>query len=292
MLLNVSCLTLSSGGGGASLSPSLMTPHRPKKWVTHKVSQSANRSSGHAVEVGEVCTPDFTKPSGQNIGGMVSTLDSIDKTFENESPAKCSGVTGLCSDGSYSFCELPAGGFCESEGRCGQTTAANIFASYCSEKIEPRRFIDTAWDMTPGTRPGTLVTMLNTVFDDRQCYNKSFKWAETNSNASNLISDLYRATESELTFTPLPPESDWLPRKKPVAVLVDIDVPHWVTVVGVVNYKQPGCSVVINENGRQHLTSCSQFVKDARLGNTKLGICSRIVCSSYTIIAPVSSSAI
>ena len=88
----------------------------------------------------------------------------------------CTKVEGLkrittdvfkCNDGSISFDQLDSSNY---EGRCGQTAAVNSVYSYCKQTFfEPSKNLLFFADLTPGTRPDTMVAGLNTIMLHKSC---------------------------------------------------------------------------------------------------------------------------
>jgi hypothetical protein len=127
-----------------------------------------------------------------------------------------------CPDGSISFDQLDSSNY---EGRCGQTAAVNSVYSYCNKTFfEPSKNLLFFADMTPGTRPDTMVAGLNTLMLHGSCETGQWKHYYS-SNRWDFFKRLVYATKKVNN------------KLRPLPVLIkpsrSQSTLHWVTVVSV-----------------------------------------------------------
>lgn len=89
-----------------------------------------------------------------------------------------------CVDGSYSVRSFGYDGYYGAyEGVCGPQSAATMFYPYCGKTFDPRQSMELGRfdDITPGTRPTTLASGLNTIFSRNRdiCNRGTWKAFET-----------------------------------------------------------------------------------------------------------------
>lgn len=220
--------------------------------------------------------------------------DNCDQKIESEGTSHWQ-----CQDGSYSFSQPSSNGdgiewrgqTYNTEGKCGQTTFANIVKNICGIYADPATveysymhalhrppqgyewFLGPlmfllkrdAVDKFPGTLPGSLVDALNSFFSDYPNLCGHGKWEKFRaSSGDNFIKNIahglqLRGKEKPFKITRL---NGQVVERSPVAVLIKFpnkDSLHWITVVDYEVAPENGCVLTYNAEGVQYKTSCLQM---------------------------------
>lgn len=182
-----------------------------------------------------------------------------------------------CNDGTVSFVQPKSTGICDAEGKCGQTSAANIMYMYCKLITSPKAYTNAYLsDYTPGVRPDTMKEGLNKMFNKnwKECPQEHGSWHYYDSY--DYESDYIDAVERGLkpSF-----KSDYVVKRTrangkkikrtPVALLIRNpggEELHWITVVDVIRGKTgpKTCHMVVNHWDDQYEVPCSKIAKWSR----------------------------
>jgi len=191
-----------------------------------------------------------------------------------------------CKDQSTSFKQPDGTGINGYEGRCGQTSAANVTFYYCKQALHPVIDINSFFsDPGPGVAPRTLRDGLNDIFKSshRSCpqngnwkrvsYKDSsayIKGIESGLNAKVEFKHKLRRYRSDgkLAFT------------TPIPVLIaQGSYLHWVTIIDLVKTGKE-CKVVYVDQGTQSEVSCDSMAKSSY----EVGRMWYPLLNSYTLI--------
>ena len=135
--------------------------------------------------------------------------------------------------GSWSWDQPASAGIAGWEGRCGQTCVSNLLAnSPGGTRVTPQRVIQTAWDVTPGSLPSTVLRALRRL---APMNGRTYSLSE---NDENALSD---ATPTN----PIGCLVAWSPSTL-----------HWITPVGTTS-----SHVFFNHWGRQQSLTRDEFSK-------------------------------
>lgn len=182
-----------------------------------------------------------------------------------------------CDDGTISYNQAYYSGLSSKKtdynGLCGATAASNVIHAFCKGIFtEPTELGDTRFsDITPGIRPDTLESGLNSFFqDNKECPAGEWKYYYTDNRFDFLNSLKIETRKQNSGWTRI---ANGKSRKiSPVIALVESfstpGVLHYVTVVDVIgfdnnNYKESynskTCKVVFNHFGIQSIKTCKEF---------------------------------
>ncbi|MBI2519066.1 MAG: hypothetical protein HYV97_01555 [Bdellovibrio sp.] len=171
-----------------------------------------------------------------------------------------------CDDGTVSFLQPDSEGWFGNEGKCGQTAASNVLFMYCGLVGHPQwysnRFLN---DLTPGVRPGTLESGLNTIFDEESAC-PGGTW---NIRIGSSYNDFLYEIENGLTpkfnhkglITRTRSSGEKVKRSPVIALLRSPGsrTLHWVTITDILNRKNNNCQLVINHWDDQYAVPCHKF---------------------------------
>ena len=177
----------------------------------------------------------------------------------------CTKVEGLtkiktdvfkCKDGSISFDQLDSSNY---EGRCGQTAAVNSLYSYCKKTFfEPSANLLFFVDMTPGTRPDTMVKGMNTMMLHKSCERGTWKHYYSDTSWDFFKKLVYGTKKVNNNVRPMP-------------VLIkpsrSSSTLHWVTVVSVEGFDTKMEKKFDNEvkKSNYNMARMFDFLKDPKL---------------------------
>ena len=234
------------------------------------------------------------KDSCQNSGqfGSVKFLNNFFKKVKRTSgsnPQYVSCRNEICPDGTISYEQPDSEGFKDSEGKCGQTAAANLFKTYCGLNAPPKLIDNFFWDPTPGVHPDTLEAGMNNIWRaDKIHRNRRGEkstcpvgvWEKRVATDANdflgLINSSLRKKYKNTQGVFSQPKRNRFPENSlskpvevsPLAVLIETDGKkdgvslHWVTVVDKY-YVGNDCRIIYNTWNDQYDTSCSDFATKA-----------------------------
>ena len=213
-------------------------------------------------------------------------VETCSDNIENEYPSFHYGIR-ICSDGTTSFDQPNSQGIFDSEGKCGQTAASNVFHMYCKMIASPSYCNAHLDDSTPGVKPSTMDTGLDKLFNEDLSRCPTGFWDETN---YKYQSDFILGIEYKLNS--IPSNGNMVTRKLPngqkrkkAPVMILIKSPgsktglHWVTVVDIERSRN-SCHMILNTWGKQYKVPCSKVAEWSRDVEESFGI----VLSKYTVI--------
>ena len=200
---------------------------------------------------------------------------------------------GNCSDGSRAYVQpySEQRAFIDGyEGRCGQTTAANLFKMHCNKDLYSPNLLNGYFnDITPGVRPATLADGLNKIFDRNHISCPfSGRWSVYEATDEADFLDLINKGLGQINYGGRKWQSfkrkriQVMAERSPLAVLV---IPswgekgkslHWITIVDMYFLKNT-CYMIYNDDGYQFKTTCKRVANMA--SKTLLG-----PISPYTVI--------
>lgn len=175
-----------------------------------------------------------------------------------------------CKDRSASYVQPDSEGIGGNEGKCGHTMAANMFNVICKRAVHPAKYFRGVFrDITPGVRPGNVVSGLNKAFavNELNCPSNQGNWRKAHFNSS---SDFISTVKNELIPNYSHPNQQIIARggqqyfRNPVGVLLlspgsRIGL-HWVMVIDHIQ-KDDACHFVINHWDSQYEVPCEKVAK-------------------------------
>tara|TARA_B100000925_G_scaffold143626_1_gene107580 strand:- start:7842 stop:8675 length:834 start_codon:yes stop_codon:yes gene_type:complete len=211
------------------------------------------------------------------------------KNSSNGTPKYVICENTICPDGTTSFRQPKSEGIKGSEGKCGQTAAANLFKAFCNIDAPPTLLDNFFWDPTPGVHPNTLELGMNNIWRADKIHRDRREekstcpigvWKKRVAADANDFLGLInyglrkKHRNSRGAFTQ--PKRNRFPKNSlskpvdvsPLAVLIESDGKkdglslHWVTVVDMY-YLNNDCRIIYNTWEEQYDTSCSDFSKKA-----------------------------
>ena len=180
-----------------------------------------------------------------------------------------SSTYSVCNDGSTSFDQPDSTGWNGWNGFCGETATSNLIKMSCGENWHPDGMIHSmAADYTPGTRPSTLVSVINKLAQDSNCGGKKWTYYDTADNAKDYIDSIVTGLRSGTVFTRTR-ENGTKVKRAPVMTLVKMSgskTLHWITIVDITGYNpdlplssNPKCVAYANQWGKQYKIPCSDL---------------------------------
>lgn len=178
-----------------------------------------------------------------------------------------------CKDGSVSFKQPSSTGWQGWNGYCGETAASNVLYMSCSMITSPIGYCNAYTDdVTPGTRPSSLASGLNRMFDDNKSTCPKGKWKTYNDVDSprEYIDYLVGGLESYQGIKRLRSNGKKIDRS-PFPIMIEVPPKgskglHWVTVIDVEGfdktknlYLQDNCQVTINHWSDQYKVPCERL---------------------------------
>ena len=108
---------------------------------------------------------DACQTFGQQEGAsLLFNFFSKVKNSSNGTPKYVFCENAICPDGTTSYRQPKSEGIRGSEGKCGQTAAANLFSAFCGVNAPPKLLDNFFWDPTPGVHPNTLELGMNNIW--------------------------------------------------------------------------------------------------------------------------------
>lgn len=199
------------------------------------------------------------------------------------------GCSGKCDDNTYSFEQPDSRGPGGYEGKCGQTAVSNLIAMNCDVEIAPGNCDTVTKDYTPGSRPSTVIGLLNHYRSTKRsnCRGKG-RWKIFHSQKELFIGDIYRALTHQKILERerihFPPREDKY--VSPVAILVEMGAPHWIVIVDMLDYGTKDCKVIFNTWGDQYWARCETLTKWANMGGKSScqGVSTKLACGNFTYV--------
>jgi hypothetical protein len=174
-----------------------------------------------------------------------------------------------CDDQTVSFIQPSSTGPGGWNGYCGEVAVSNVTRMLCGKAIDPLKI--PAHDVTPGTRPGTLRSATQQIFDhSAQC--PRGRWLTRGAlTASSYLTRLKAALYNQPHQIRRDRNSVERVEVTPVPVLIASNIQnyHWVTLVDFIYNRNDKyqCDAVVNTWGDQKLMTCENLVKH---GNTPI----------------------
>lgn len=177
-----------------------------------------------------------------------------------------------CKDGTVSFKQPSSEGYKGWEGKCGQTAASNLMYGYCKIVTSPKSYTNKYLsDYTPGVRPGTLISGLDSMFknDQLDCPSSKSWHAYSYGYEKHYIASIKRGLKTTLEnkYKVKRTRSDGSTiYRTPVALLIRSPgghALHWVTVVDLVESGE-SCHMFVNHWDDQYKVPCSKIAKWSR----------------------------
>jgi hypothetical protein len=192
-----------------------------------------------------------------------------------------------CNDGTVSFVQPESEGWWGAEGKCGQTSVSNIIYMFCKRAADPKAYVDYYLsDITPGVRPGTMVSGLNDIFNKLgDCPDVDWD-VEVENNERNYINQIERSLKTNRSLPNLVKrkrKDGTEVLRKPVSLLIRVPSSkkglHWVTAVDLTR-ENNSCNIFINHWDDQYKVPCNLIAKWSRGVGASFGL----ILDSYTIV--------
>ncbi len=181
---------------------------------------------------------------------------------------------GVCKDGSTTFEQPDSTGLFEWNGFCGETATSNVLNMTCGKKWHPNQEIHVlATDITPGTRPSALTSVLNELSPESNCKGKEWDYYDTADSGKEYLNSIWNGLRSNSNFTRTRSDGTKI-KRSPVMTLVKLDgskTLHWITIVDIVGYdsnkslsENKGCYAYANQWDDQYKIPCNDLAVMAK----------------------------
>ena len=203
----------------------------------------------------------------------------VSRLVANEIELRDKGLR-RCLDQTVSFVQPKSRGVEGWEGKCGQTSAANMLYMHCRLVQSPEAFDRVMGDVTPGVHPRTLRRGLKKVYSQYSDHCPDHKWSKSASNGfSQFVAQgdgQLRAIDFRNSISRRRENGDLVIRS-PLASLIRTPGSKtlpWVTIVDIQGQlNNSSCKMIINHWDDQFEVPCS-----------KMGAWSKGVSETYPVI--------
>lgn len=166
------------------------------------------------------------------------------------------------------------------EGKCGQIAAANVVSNLCKRAVSAVAINSLASDLTPGSKSSTLRKYFNAFTHNEKTETRCpvlYQKTLLRTNAKNEKNYIKLLHEYVKTSKGIVKNIRVVKKKKfevtpTIVCLNDDGIPHYTTVMDVVNYKPNSenqinseCRIVTNDGGGQYIETCTAFAKKAKM---------------------------